>query len=182
MKFLIRESGYSIRDRYKNLLFKIWKRTKPEITKSLLDTIGFKGDRTEDNRVNLFNVQSFLLEFIGENQAKLLTKQLLLQNPHKIKPWGLSGYNFEFDVTRIVELTEYGASVDILVDDLNGEVTLIMTGGETMNLKDALNDEEIGWEIENEIGDTIFDFLRENTSFKTGITITTNKLRFKSKN
>ena len=72
--------------------------------------------------------------------------------------------------------------MDILVDDLNGEVTLIMTGGETMNLKDALNDEEIGWEIENEIGDTIFDFLRENTSFKTGITITTNKLRFKSKN
>jgi hypothetical protein len=57
-----------------------------------------------------------------------------------------------------------------------------MTNGETMNLKDACNNEEIGWEIENEIGDIIFDFLRENISFKTGITITTNKSIFKSKN
>ena len=37
-------------------------------------------------------------------------------------------------------------------------------------------------EIENEIGDIIFDFLKENISFKTGITITTNKSIFKSKN
>jgi hypothetical protein len=51
-----------------------------------------------------------------------------------------------------------------------------------MNLKDACNNEEIGWEIENEIGDIIFDFLKENISFKTGITITTNKSIFKSKN
>lgn len=182
MKFLIRESGYNIRDKYRNILFKIWKRTKPEITKSLLDSLGFKGERTEDSRMSLFNVQSFLLEFIGENKAKLLTKQLLSQNPYKIEPWGQSGYNFEFDVTRIVELTEYGASVDVLVDDLKGEVTLVMTNGETMNLKDACNDEEIGWEIEKEIDDIIFDFLRENITFKTGITITINKLIFKSKN
>ena len=45
-----------------------------------------------------------------------------------------------------------------------------MDGERTLDIEDAVNDEEIGWEIEGEINDCIIDFLYKNLQIrdKTG--------------
>lgn len=182
MKFLIRESDFSIREKYKNLLHKIWGKTKPEITQDLLSALGFRNTTTEGGKITIFNIQSFLLEFLGVDKAKSLTAELLLKTPHKIEPSLVDrqGYDFKYKISKIIEITDFSAEVNILVDDVEGKVTLIMTGGETMNLQDALSDTEIGWEIQNEIVDVIHEDLERNITWKTGISIQINKVHYET--
>ena len=46
-----------------------------------------------------------------------------------------------------------------------------MVGGETMNLKDAVENEEYGWEIQNEIYECIDDFLKDNITNTFGVIV-----------
>lgn len=176
MKFLVKESSAHSVEQYRKVFFKLWDKKGPKIDEDILKLLGFKYGQAEGGRVRMSHVYNFLIEYLGESKAVSLTKELLLKNPHKITPKGLSGYDFEFNVSKIIEIDRYGVSVNVLVDDITGKVTLTMTGGETLYLKTALKNEDFGWEIENEIGETIYDYFVENITYKTGITVVTNKL------
>jgi hypothetical protein len=57
---------------------------------------------------------------------------------------------------------------------------LIMTDGTIHKLKDARDDEEYGWEIENEIEDCIYDYLSEQIENTTGFSFVVGRINYKS--
>jgi len=181
MKFLVKEYSAEIIERYRKILFKIWDKKGPKIDKDLLTLMGFRYGQAEGGRIRISHVQRFLIEYLGEENAINLTKKILLTNPHKIVPKFRSGYDFEFNVTNIAEIDQYGATVDVIVDEESGTVTLTMTDGTTHNLKDAINNEDYGWEIEQEIREVILDYLEENVTYKTGLSVVINKLKYLEK-
>ena len=103
-----------------------------------------------------------------------------------VNEWLRGGYNFDFDV-NITEVETLHKSimasgtivVGVTPDLENGTVNLIMTGGETKKLKDAIEDEDYGWEIETEISECIDDFFKENITNTFGITILRQFMKYR---
>ena len=86
---------------------------------------------------------------------------------HHIKS---GGYNFDFKIKN------YHVNEDLKRIDfwaiVDGTVSLVMTGDyEPRNLKDVVNDEEIGWEVSMEIQDELNDYFYENFFKRTGIVV-----------
>jgi hypothetical protein len=80
------------------------------------------------------------------------------------------GYNFDFKIKN------YHVNEDLKRIDfwaiVDGTVSLVMTGDyEPRNLKDVVNDEEIGWEVSMEIQDELNDYFYENFFKRTGIVV-----------
>ena len=55
-----------------------------------------------------------------------------------------------------------------------------MVGGEILKLVNARNNEDIGWEIENEIQDCTDEYLSREVTSRTGIVIVFNDIDFTS--
>lgn len=124
-----------------------------------------------DNRGELTYDQAYkyLIEWRGEEESKEFAKTLLLQNPHHIDDYG--GYDFFFEVIDIDNwrLDEGNVVVTVKVNDLSGTVTV--SNGENRTLEDALNDDDYGWEISDEVQWGINDYFKENITSKTGIKV-----------
>ena len=118
-----------------------------------------------------FNILIELLrDFLGREQSVKLTEELL-QQTFKTDRYNFSGgYSFEFKAKPIIDQEEGQMWVEVYI--LPGsEVDLIMTGDGVRDLKHALNDQSIGWEIENEVKEIINEIFTEEITYKTGISV-----------
>lgn len=173
MKFIITES------RYKNILFRYWDKFGGEINRQFILNFGLDNS---GNDITYEEAYKYLIEWRGEKESKELANTLLLQNPHHINEYG--GYDFFFEVTDIKKWglndDEPFVTVKVKVDDLGGEVTLF--DGNTYNLLDALNNEEYGWEIQDEVNWGIDEYFKKNITSKTGIKLIFFRPDYTSKN
>ena len=111
-----------------------------------------------------------LKDFLGREQSVKLTEELL-QKTFKTDRYNFSGgYSFEFKAKPIIDQEEGQMWVEVYI--LPGsEVDLIMTGDGVRDLKQALNDQSIGWEIENEVKEIINEIFTEEITYKTGVSV-----------
>jgi len=167
MKLIITESHF------KNTIFKFFDKFGGEIDTLFIDN--FRVDRN-DPIVNYETAYKYLIEWRGEEESKELAKTLLLQNPHHIDNYG--GYNFFFEVVGIsdwyLNSSEPNVVVKVKVDDLAGTVNNI-------SLEDALDNDEYGWEIDDEVNWGIDEYLKKNITSKTGIKIIFDRPKYASR-
>lgn len=162
MKLIITES------KHKNIVFKFFDKFGGDIDGIFIDT--FRLDRN-DPIVNYETAYKYLIEWRGEEESKELAKTLLLQNPHHINDYG--GYDFFFEVVNItkwgVNDNEPFVTVKVKVDDLGGSVDLI--NGDHNSLDEALNNDDYGWEVSDEVNWGINGYFKKEITSKTGIKV-----------
>lgn len=159
-KFAEFEGNAVIEDIQKNILLKMWKE-EPVINNERLQML------CVFNYQQIKKVGEWFREYLVPN-AKQIIDSILRKKEHNISS---GGYNFDI----VIE------SYDIDSGDINikckilpgGTVSIIMDDGRTLDIEDAVNDEEIGWEIKGEISDCIEDFFYKNLQIrdKTGYEI-----------
>jgi len=170
MKFILTES------KYKNILSRYWDKTGGKVDKTFISLFGL------DNNTDLTYDQAYkyLIEWRGEKQSKELAKTLLLENPHHIDNFG--GYDFFFEVTDIrnwrLNDKEPNVVVKVKVDDLGGHVDI---DGDHKTLEDALDNDDYGWEVEDEVNWGINDYFKDNITSQTGINIIFDSPKYSSR-
>jgi hypothetical protein len=168
----------------KKAFFKYWDRFGGKIDDNFYKLFGFEGTRVPElivgkTKIKYYDVLGFLREWLGESKSIKLTEELLKGTHHVVgDPFG--GYDYTFTVSEIQEKDSSQFTTTVLIDDVNGEVSLVMTVGETLKLIDARNNEDIGWEIENEIQDCTDEYLSREVTSRTGIVIVFNDIDFTS--
>ena len=118
-----------------------------------------------------FNILIELLrDFLGREQSVKLTEELL-QKTFKTDRYNFSGgYSFDFKAKIIDQEDGEYFNVDVYI--LPGsEVDLVMTGDGVRDLKQALNDQSIGFEIEREVKEIIDEIFTEEITYKTGVVV-----------
>lgn len=161
MKILIKEE--QLDDVRKKLLRKIWSK-RPYWDDGYLISIGIKNDwEARDKAIGWF------AEFIGDEKIEKILEDNF--GGHNLRVNNCGSYDFEFD---IVDYTLYDENegnrrrgdetylhlvieVDCKVDKKRGRV--VIQDDEEMSLEDALNNDEIGWEVSNEMIDCISRYL-----------------------
>jgi hypothetical protein len=111
-----------------------------------------------------------LRDFLGREQSVKLTEELL-QKTFKTDRYNFSGgYSFDFKAKIIDQEDGEYFNVDVYI--LPGsEVDLVMTGDGVRDLKQALNDQSIGFEIEREVKEIIDEIFTEEITYKTGVVV-----------
>jgi hypothetical protein len=176
MKYLITEEQNKFlkeeldKPNFKNLIKKLFEKQvrkgeQPHIDKMIMDF--FEVDVWEREFIIMIRI---LKNFLGREQSVKLTEELL-QQTFKTDRYNFSGgYRFEFKVKPIIDQEEGQMWVDVYI--LPGsEVDLIMTGDGVRDLKQAFNDQSIGWEIENEVKEIINEIFTEEITYKTGVSV-----------
>ena len=171
MKIIITESHY------KNTIFKFFDKFGGEIDTFFIDT--FRVDRS-DPIVNYDQAYKYLIEWRGEEESKELAKTLLLQNPHHVDNFG--SYDFFFEVTDIknwrLNEDEPNVVVKVKVDDLGGHLDI---DGDHKTLEDALDNDDYGWEIDDEVNWGVNDYFKDNITSQTGINIIFDRPKYSSR-
>ena len=152
------EDNPVIEDIQKNILLKMWKE-EPSIDNNRLSALNIFTYQQMKKVSELFR------EYLGP-KTKQIIDSILRKKEHHISD---GGYNFDI----VIE------SYDIDSDDINirckilpgGTVSIIMDDGRTLDLEDAVNDGEIGWEIKGEINDCIEKYFNLEIRNKTGYNI-----------
>jgi len=168
----------------KKAFFKYWDKFGGKIDDNFYKLFGFEGTRAPElivgkTKIKYYDVLGFLREWLGESESIKLTEELLKGTHHVVgDPFG--GYDYTFTVSEIQEKEPSQFTTTVLIDDVHGEVELVMTGGETLKLINARNEEEFGWEIENEIQDCTDEYLSREITSRTGIVIVFNDIDFTS--
>jgi hypothetical protein len=155
------EENPIIEDIQKNILLKIWKEdVEPVIDNDRLKKLGMY----KYNQIQ--KVDDWFREYLGP-RAKKIIDSILKDKNHHISS---GGYEFDIEISYDIKDDEVEIHCEILP---GGEVTIIMDDGRTLNLEDAVNDEEIGWEIKGEIHDCIEDYFYKKIRIrdKTGYSI-----------
>jgi hypothetical protein len=168
----------------KKAFFKYWDRFGGKIDDNFYMLFGFEGTRAPELRVGkgkitYYDLLGFLREWLGNGKSIEMTEELLKGTHHVVgDPFG--GYDYTFTVSEIQEKDSSQFTTTVLIDDVNGEVSLIMTVGETLKLIDARNNDEIGGEIEMEIQDCTDEYLSREITSRTGVVIVFNDIDFTS--
>jgi hypothetical protein len=138
---------------------------QPHIDKMIMDF--FEVDVWERD----FNILIELLrDFLGREQSVKLTEELL-QKTFKTDRYNFSGgYSFEFKVKPIIYQEEGQMWVEVHILP-GGVVDLLLTGNGITDLKEALNDQSIGFEIESEVKEIIDEIFTEEITYRTGIVV-----------
>lgn len=110
-----------------------------------------------------------LRNFLGNEQSVKLTEELL-QQTFKTDRYNFSGgYSFDFKV-KPIDQDDGQMWVEVYILP-GGVVDLILTGNGISDLKEALSDQSIGWEIENEVKEIIDEIFTEEITYKTGVSV-----------
>lgn len=182
MKLVITETQFdNLNDslNLKKTFFKYWDRFGGKIDDNFYNLFGFKNKKLDN--INEYDVRSYLREWLGHEKSIEITKELILNNPHNVgENFICGGYNFNF----YLEIESYSDDlfyVNVLADvkDPEATVDLIMVGGETYQLKDAIDSDDFGWEIETEIEECVYDYISENIINKTGVEVSINSSLYK---
>ena len=118
------------------------------------------------NYQQIKKVGEWFREYLGP-KANQIINSILRNKEHHISS---GGYDFDI-VIESYDLQESNDDINIRCKILpGGEVSIIMGDGRTLDLEDAVNDEEIGWEIKGEINDCIEEYFYTNLQIrdKTG--------------
>ena len=171
MKIIITES------KHKNFVFKFFDKMGGAIDEDFISFFSLDGG----GGLTYNQAYKYLIEWRGEKESKDLTKTLLLQNPHHIDDYG--GYDFFFEVVGIsnwsyVNNEEYCVNAKVKVDDLGGSVNI---HGNNFNLEDALDDDDYGFEIDDEVNLGINEYFKKNITSKTGIKIIFDRIKYTSR-
>lgn len=175
MKYLISE------EQNKFLKEELDKPNFEKLIKKLFEKQVSRGEQPHLDKMilNFFNIQVWskefgiliksLRNFLGREQSVKLTEELL-QQTFKTDRYNFSGgYSFEFKVTPIdQEEGQMWVEVHILP---GGVVDLLLTGNGITDLKEALNDQSIGFEIESEVKEIIDEIFTEEITYKTGVSV-----------
>lgn len=138
---------------------------QPHIDKMIMDF--FEVDVWEREFIIMIRI---LKNFLGREQSVKLTEELL-QQTFKTDRYNFSGgYRFEFKVTPIIHQEEGQMWVEVYILP-GGVVDLFLTGNGITDLKEALNDQSIGFEIENEVKEIIDEIFTEEITYKTGVRV-----------
>ena len=156
-KFVEFEGNTIIEDIQKKMLLKMWKE-EPVINNERLQML------CVFNHQQMKKVGEWFREYLGPKAIQIVDS-ILGKKEHHIS---IGGYNLDI----VIESYDIDSNdISIICKVLpGGTVSLIMDGERTLDIEDAVNDEEIGWEIEGEINDCIIDFLYKNLQIrdKTG--------------
>jgi len=116
-----------------------------------------------------------LRSFLGDASSQVLESKSEKTYDTNDYPNISGGYDFKFIISgKQIEGTQVLFDIDILP---GGEVTLI-TDGETVSLKDAMWDEDMGLEIQSEVDDVIYSILNKEISHYTGYTFAVNHIEY----
>jgi hypothetical protein len=161
------EDNPVIEDIQKNILLKMWKE-EPSIDNNRLSALNIFTYQQMKKVSELFR------EYLGP-KTKQIVDSILGKKEHHIS---IGGYNFDI----VIESYDIDSNdISIICKVLpGGTVSIIMDDGRTLDIEDAVNDEEIGWEIKGEINDCIIDFLYKNLQIrdKTGYEISDCEYHF----
>jgi len=151
MKIIITESQYeNVANRFKRILFKFWDVNGPTLSSQMYKIIGIDSHHT-------FKLHPYFLEYLVEwfgGEEKFI--EHIKQNEGKDYHVQYGGYNFDIILDEIT-LDEFNVYLDVRVKP-GGTVTLIFDENQpTVTIEDALANDNYGWEINNEIQETIFD-------------------------
>ena len=151
MKIIITESQYeNVANRFKRILFKFWDVNGPTLSRQMYKLIGI--DLYHAYKLEPF-FQDFLVEWMGGDEKFI---EHIKQNEGKDYHVQYGGYNFDIILDEIT-LDEFNVYLDVRVKP-GGTVTLIFDENQpTVTIEDALANDNYGWEINNEIQETIFD-------------------------
>jgi hypothetical protein len=156
-----------IEDIQKNILLKMWKE-EPSIDNNRLSALNIFTYQQMKKVGELFR------EYLGPKAIQIVDS-ILRKKEHHISS---GGYNFDIVIESYdIDSSDINIKCEILP---GGTVSIIMDDGRTLDLEDAVDDEEIGWEIKGEISDCIEDFLYKNLQIrdKTGYGISWEYLGF----
>ncbi len=183
MKIIITEKQYKILESQQdderaviNALHTIWQ--------DELDSTGeIDFDPKIANYINykpIGRVHEFYRDFLG-GWDKMVEKSFeLMDRTFDTMDYNFSGgYDFRF---KVQGHSDYEEDNRLLVDcpiESDGEVTLIMTDGETHLLSKIEENPDLWWEVESEIRSLIEDILYKEVTKKTGILIEVNMLWIK---
>lgn len=110
-----------------------------------------------------------LRNFLGNEQSVKLAEELL-QQTFKTDRYNFSGgYSFDFKV-KPIDQDDGQMWVEVYILP-GGVVDLLLTGNGITDLKEALNDQSMGWEIENEVKEIIDEIFTEEITYKTGVSV-----------
>jgi len=161
MKLILTES------KYKNIIFNYFNKFGGEIDNQFINM--FKLDAIS-GIIDYEEANKYLIEWRGEEESKELAKTLLLQNPHHMNDYG--GYDLFFEVIDIdnwdLDYRKPNVVVKVKVDDLLGTVEI---DGNNFSLEDALDNDDYGFEIEDEVNWGIDEYFKKNIRSKTGINV-----------
>ncbi len=175
MKFIVTENqlgrveGY---DKAEKMFFRYWDKVGPKVDESFFQLFGFTpmGLEVGGFTIRKTDVYRMLRKWHGKSKAALIATEILNQRIFKVDNCG--GYNFEFKIVDYEMIDDIGELYITAKPDVkNGTVNLIMVGGEQQNLRDALNNDEYGWEIEGEVTDCIYELLHSKITNTTGYEI-----------
>lgn len=158
-------------ERYKKIFFKYWDKFGAKYSEQMLQLLGLSRGTIPSSLVS-----RWLREYLGTSNKEILTN-FFNKTIHKIDSCG--GYDFTFTIDNYKK-DGHQFEITITVDDINGGVDLIMTGGGEHNLKDAINNDDYGWEVANEVEDCIYDYLIENIEELTGFSFVVEKIIYQS--
>lgn len=171
MKLIITES------KYKHILFRAFDKLGGKVDDNLISLFKLEGNK---GAFTYDEAYKYLIEWRGEKESKELAKTLLLQNRHHIDDYG--GYDFFFEVVGIsnwyLDSSEPNVVVKVKVDDLAGTVDI---NGGNNSLEDALDNDEYGWEIDDEVNWGIDEYFKENITSKTGIKVIFDRTKYSSR-
>ena len=155
--FWFSEDNKVIEDIQKRILLKMWKED-PTIDRERLKILCIFNNNQIQKKV-----ETFFREYLGP-KSKQIIDSILRNKEHHISHGG-----YEFDIIiESYEIDEGHYTVDIKCEILpGGTVSIIMGDGRTLNLEDAVDDEEIGWEIKGEISECIEDYFYKNLKIRS---------------
>jgi len=179
MKFIITEeqqerlSGY---DKAQKMFSKYWDRHGPQADKTFFKMIGFNNTFIQigDNLLSRSDIFRMLRNWYGGDNSMKKAIEIFDGKTFTINNCG--GYQFDFQITQFFHDEEDGFYFTAKPDIENGIVDLIMVGGGRQNLKDAINSDDYGWEIEGEIADCIYELLFDKITETTGQQVAIEKL------
>jgi len=147
----------------KSIMIKMWNEDSETINRTQLQMLCIL------NYPQVIKAEEWFREYLGP-KANQIIDSILRKKEHHISS---GGYDFDIAIESY-EIDEGHYTVDIKCKVLpGGEVSIIMGDGRTLDLEDAVNDEEIGWEIKVEISDCIEDYIYKDLQIrnKTGFSI-----------
>ena len=171
MRYIISESQYrkinEVSGETLQRLATIWFKKQiergedPHISGDLLMFLSVKPHRREYS-----TLMGVLRSFLGDSAQLAIQKKVNKTFDTTDYPDISGGYDFKFKISiEEIEGDQVILNVELIP---GGEVTLIMQDGETVDLKDAMWDEEIGDEISMEVDDVINGILFEEIPNYTG--------------
>jgi len=176
MKIIISNKQYSlIKESYRNkgidAVIKYWKK---ELEKG--NKIRFDRDELEFWGITEFtdklHAQTEFQELVGDEAFVKKFINTLKNKKFSTKDFGerlVCGYDFEWEITNM-EYRDY--DVFLYGKTLPGGSVTLMWNGRHLTLDQALEDEDIGWEIQEEINDVVQDCMNEIILPVTGYDVT----------